>query len=54
MPWDSGGFAHGENKAVDIVLQICCLVTPTLVLGLVLCFWTSDKYSVPSEQARSW
>lgn len=54
MPGDSGELAHGEIKAVDIVLQLCCLVTPTLVLVLVLCFWASDKCSVPSEQARSW
>lgn len=41
VPWDSGGLARRENKAVDIVLQLCCLVNPTLVLVIVLCFWTS-------------
>lgn len=54
MPWDSGGLARGESKAADIVLQLCCLVTSSLVLGLVLCFWASGKYSVSSGQARSW
>lgn len=54
VPGDSGELARGEIKAVDIVLQLWCLVTPTLVLMLVLCFWASGKYSVPSGQARSW
>lgn len=41
MPGVSGELARGEIKAVGIVLQLCCLVAPTLVLVLVLCFWVS-------------
>lgn len=52
MPWDSAGLARGEIKAVDIVLQLGFLVNSTLVLVLVLCFWASGKYPVPSEVGR--
>lgn len=53
MPWDGAGLAHGEIKVVDILLQLGCLVTPTLILVLGLSFWASGKYPVPSGQARS-
>lgn len=41
------------NPGSGFVLQLWCLVTPTLVLVLALCFWASGEYSVPSGHKKS-
>lgn len=39
----SNGLGSDENKAVDIVPQLLCFVTPTLFSVLLLCFWAFGK-----------